>query len=420
MDNLIRNIKANRCILFIGPLMSTHKTERDHWTSPIEEYCSWLSGELTAGAVEFDKSTRVNPYYLAAKYLDGTNTRFESEFTKATGLMNIDPEIYKELAIVPFNTVINFNSDLLLNKALQEKGFEFNFNFYDYRGQEVTHLKVEEDIELVYNLFGSISRRSSRVITEKDQLEFMRKINSAPKLPDDLLGRIREDGNGKKCYIFLGFNFDEWPFRFLLDTLEVPKGEISISSGSEGADIAVMTRDFFNDRFGIQFHEQSRVDFIRTLTKQYHDSAYQHQFAYLDFVPEDEPFALSFREYLAQARLAKRFRFWDRSGVQPSEITNEIIEAEFDKATIYIPFISTKSINNEDFRLRVEKVMKKADALIFPIVTRNCLWRETFPDLESRAAIILPGKDEVLQSSSRTASDEDYLKIIRKINSKIR
>jgi hypothetical protein len=386
----------------------------------VEEYCSWLSAELIAGEVEFDRSPRATPYYLAAKYLDGTNTRKESENTKVTGLMNIDPEIYKELAVVPFNTVINFNSDQLLNKALREKGFEFNFNFYDYRGQEVTHLKAEVDIELVYNLFGSISLFRSRVITEKDQLEFMRKINSAPKLPDDLLGRIREKENEKKSYIFLGFDFDEWPFRFLLDTLEVPKGEISISSGSEGANIAVMTRDFFSDRFGIQFHEQTRVGFVRTLTQLYQDSVYQHNSGYLDYVSEDRDFAQSFREYLEQARLAKRIRFWDQSRVEASEITDELIKTEFDKATIYIPFISTKSINNPVFRARVDKMMEKKDTLIFPVITRNCLWRDTFPDLESKAAIILPGKDEVLQSSSRTASDEDYLKIIRKINSKIR
>lgn len=415
-DNILVDIKKNRCILFIGPLISALENN----TRSMEAYCLRLKQKLEENNIPFDPAAKNKPYYFLSKYFH-TNSEDvrSSEAQIVKEIYEKIPALYKELSVIPFNTIINFGFDQLMNKALKQAGYEFAFDYYNYRGGEKMHSKVDKEIQLVYNLFGSIDDPNSRVLTEQHQLEFLRKISSAPKLPDDIISRLKEDAAYSKSYVFLGFDFEDWPFRFLLDTLEIPKTNRSVSPKSTET-IAVMTSHFYQDRFGLNFLEEEPSDFITGLIKRYNASVFKHSKGYISFVKEDGLVVEGFRQNLNPSGLSKRISFWGKDELVSGDLIPNVIAAKLKEATVYIPFISNKSINNAEFRQELEAMMERPEVLIFPVIVEICLWTDVFSELEKRASIILPGKDEVLNSSSKTSSNEDYVKMVKIINSKIR
>lgn len=415
-ENILSDIKRNRCILFIGPLISNFEND----TRSMEAYCSRLKQKLEENNIPFDPAAKNKPYYFLSKLSHANNEDVRtSEALIVKEIYEKMPALYKYLAVIPFNTIVNFGFDHLMNAALKVAGYEFAFDYYNYRGGEKPHSKVDKDIQLVYNLFGSIDEPNSRVLTERDQLEFLRKISSAPKLPDDVISRLKEDTNNPKSYIFLGFDFEDWPFRFLLDTLEIPRTNRSVSP-KPSETIAVMTTHFYEDRFGLNFLQEEPSDFIKELFEQYTSSVFKHERGYISFVAEDLPIVKTFRESLDPSTLAQRIRFWDEREVPEGTVRSEVIAGELAQSTVYIPFISNKSINNAAFRQELQAMIARPEVLIYPVIVEICLWTDAFSNLEKRACIILPGKDEVLNSSSKTASSEDYVKIVKILKSKIR
>ena len=419
-DDLIEDIKANRCILFMGPLMSTFEDEGGQWVSHTELYCRHLESELQRTKVPFDNNAIRNPYYLATRYFSAQEDALTNDKKFIEELYKKDSSLYKDLSVIPFNTIINFGFDNYMNTALRKAGYEFEFRYYNYNGPEVSHINADKDIQLVYNIFGWIDEPMSRVLTEKNQLEFLRKINSSPKLPDDLLSRIKEGKDGPKSYIFLGFNFEEWPFRFLLNTLELPKVSRSVTLNALQNNVAVMTHDFYRDTFGFDFLQQSSQEFIKELITKYRNSIITHKYGFISYVDQEESVVQSFREFADITLQGRGISIWDKSQNIAGDITGDETSDNLKKATVYFPFISSKSILDESFRHEVNEMINRNDVLIFPIIVKVCLWNKVFPQLADRASVILPAKDEVLNSSFKTAAEADYMKMVRTINSKIR
>jgi hypothetical protein len=418
-EELINDIIAGRCILFIGPMIAS-SMEDGKWLSLIEKYCAGLSVELHRRNVAFDATATQNPYYLAGKFLDGTEVRSKFERDLASQLYANRPEMYEKLARLPFNTIVNLGCDKMLNDELIDKGYEFSFRYYNYRGGESSHLKTDDNIQLVYNLMGSLDDRSSRVLTERDQIEFIRRITSTPKLPDDLLSRIRQGSEEQKSYVFLGFNFGDWPFRLLLDTLEVPKAPTSIGFNSEQCNIAVMTRDFYEDRFGISFTDVSPIQFIDDLTARYDQQVYHHQYGLVSFNKESEEFATMLNENIEASGLGRRIMFWDRSKMNADDQVAETTALHLQRDSVYIPFLSKRALIDPAFRAEMTTMRGRPEVIIIPIAVHMSLWRETFPWLEKRAAVILPGPDSFLVNSTGQAGNEEYVRMVKIINSKTR
>jgi hypothetical protein len=451
IEQLINDIKNNRCILFLGPNIQTFKENDNKWVSHTELYCSKLQAELETHEVIYDHGACDNPYYMAGKFFDinkeklseGKKNEKESEIINLV-YQSRDADIYEGLASLPFNTVINFGFDHLLDKTLEKEGFEFESRFYHYRGPEMVSLQVDKDIQLVYNLFGSIKKpkfASSVIKNEKQQLEFLRTINSSPKLPNDLLKRIKEDttsADGKKSYIFLGFRFAEWPFRFLLDTLEIPK-ESRCSITPKGSDeIAIMISDFYEDRFGIQFSQESPSAFLDKLVKAYENISTKHKYGYISYHTNDKDDIRDFKTNLMGHKLTLRrnIQFFDRPMIPPDELEEARVKKELQRSTVHIVFVSPESIIDKDFQAEIKATMKrphydKVDpitgeiiekgVLIFVVHLRNCAWKTVFPDLEDRASLILPDKSLALKRAGNPApSSTDYINILEKINAKLR
>lgn len=428
---ILEDIKNQRCILFLGPLMTTVRY-KGRETSLTEMVCSQVTETLVANnLLAQDIDVQRNPYYVMSKYINylGGRKQLEDQFQTLNSQFVEGPSFaYYRLSKIPFNTIINFGYDHLMERALYKGGYEFQFNHYDYSGDRQQYLKDKDDPlstlddkkQLVYNLLGSLFDKGSQILTEDDQLEFMRQIAGDRKIPDNVISRIRDDKDGKS-YIFLGFNFEEWPFRFLLDLLDVPKKmKTSASPKLRNYNIALMTQEFYEERFGLQFLNSSPEEFTRELIEEYNKIIYKHKYGYVSYHDSDAEYVNAFLGNLENAGLSKRISFWHKDKLEGGELKNEVNSEKFEKATIYIPFINRYFVNDPHLQQELRTMMARPNVMIFPIISRNCEYQFRFQDLKRKAALMLPKENSWLVTATRTPTDDDYVSMIKKINSKIR
>ncbi|RYF94465.1 MAG: TIR domain-containing protein, partial [Chitinophagaceae bacterium] len=216
------------------------------------------------------------------------------------------------------------------------------------------------------------------------------------------------------------FNFEDWPFRFLLDILQLPKVKSSASPQLREYNIALMTQEFYQERFGLQFVSSIPEEFASELITEYRKDLPVHKNAYISYHDSDLEFVQAFKDNLSLSKLYRRFRFWDKEFIDPGDLKNEETEMNRSKATIYIPFISNRFLIDSALKQEMREMLKKPDVLVFPVIVKNCQFQSAFPDLKRKASLILPGTDDVLKSSTKEPEDADYIAILKKINSKIR
>jgi len=442
IGELILKIKDNRCVLLLGPLMKTFE-ENGKWVSHNEEYCANLQTKLGEEQVVYDLAGAENPYYLRTKYLNGSEARLLTEHNVFRQTYSKSSNIYEKLARLPFHTIINFGFDDFMPRALKKNGYEYKPYYYNYQGVDVSNIDVSNDMLLVYNLLGHWDKKETMAQTLSDQLVFHRKINSSPKLPDNLKTRFRSDVKGQKAFIFMGFDFKEWPVPLILDMLDIPKANLNCTISSE-CDTAVITgfngngnvsllNDIYSYCFGINIVKWPVEEFVTALVNAYPHN--DHQFGHVLHVEPDLEVKNGFYEHLVNSNLVvhRKIAFFNRDDILPDQIPREVILQSLEKASVFILFISNKSINDSNFRNDVNRIIarKKAQVnendkagcqiCVFPVIVRNCDWENVFPDLREYATIILPGENKNLLSSSKTrATEEDFLEMLSIINSKTR
>lgn len=426
IEKIVDDIHNNKCILFLGPLM---KAEYKGKVSPLVEiFCEQLLKEFTIENVTLNQGTKLNPYYVVTKYSTyvGGRTNLENKLKSHLDVfIKGSSTVYDALSKLPFNTIINFGSDRMMQNALNKNGYEFSDKYYNYNGKYEQYIYVDENMLLVYNLLGSVNDIDSQVLTEDDQLMFMKNIVRGPNLPDDLLSRMIENRNDSKSYIFLGFNFEEWPFRFLLDVLQLPKTKRSASANLPGYNIAFMTKEFYQDKFGLNFVELDPETFANKLIEVYKNkySIDDYKNGFISYHDDDADKFKKFSTHLNNSKLGRRIKFWSKDQMIVGDNKEKALQEHFDASNVFIPLISSSFLYDVHLTEQVKMMLEREGALVFPIIISHCDYISEFEDILFKSKLILPGpgdEDVLADSTGRESSDDIYLTMIKKINSKIR
>ena len=166
------------------------------------------------------------------------------------------PPIYHQLAQLPFHLIVNTTPDDFMVRALKEAGKRgVQEAWYNFQIDSVPELQsISSENPLVYNLFGSMRDTESLVLTEKDQVDFIKNIvlNEPPVPP-----RIMREFNEQKAYLFLEFDLRNWHFRLLLDGLNLTDRSITFAPKFSKADFDRLTYDYYEQSFQFQFVNQN-------------------------------------------------------------------------------------------------------------------------------------------------------------------
>lgn len=427
IEKIIEDIHDNKCILLLGPLMLA---EYNGDINPLYRiFCDRLVKELEPANIVVQPEAKSNPYYILTKYNSFVGGRTNLE-KKIKGFSDVflkgSSAAYDSLSKLPFNTIINFGHDRMMQNALNKNGYEFSDKYYNYRATNKQQIEgLDDKLQLVYNLLGSVNDFNSQVLTEEDQLLFMKKIVSEnTTVPDNVLSRLKEYPGENKSYIFLGFNFNEWPFRFLLDVLQLPKTKRSASPNMPGQTIALMTKEFYEERFGLNFIDLGPEAFAEKLVALYTDKykSDSHKVGFISYHDEDANIFSQFVKHLDNSKLGKRIKFWNKGQIVAGDNKENVLHNHLQEATVFIPLLSNSYLSDNQLTAQVRFMLSKQDTLIFPILVSGCDYQTAFEDIVFRSSLILPnGEDKFLLNALEDNLPHDvFLNIIKKINSKIR
>ena len=245
-------IEEERCVLMIGPEVAVAGTN-DSLQATLKNYLTDPSnntGELVYYSEDeffsFDNDTQKTLTYFKIR-------QFYNQFHP--------PEIYKKIAEIPFHVILSLSPDLLLKKILEEKGVNFDFDFYHKKQNPMAVERPTKQKPLLYNLVGSVEDEDSLVFTYNDLFDYLTRILGTHHHPNAL----REALKKKKNFIFLGFKFEKWYLKLLLRLLDLHQGGKYLNAFGKKAAIKVDAQSYYSREFNINFIDEDIAQFVENL-----------------------------------------------------------------------------------------------------------------------------------------------------------
>lgn len=230
LRNLVERIKRGNCVLVLGPRVAVRGNDPSR--RPLDEL---LANELLKDLDLLENEASRSPLtlrraadlYLEKKIGDRVSLELDVKdfYAREAGATT---DFHRDLAKLPFKLCLSTLPDNLMLTAFKEVGKLPQKGYYHFR--EVTSAPLfspTSDKPLVYYLFGDDEEPTSLVLTEDDLIKFLIAIaKSTPKIPD----QIRSILSPKDAsFLFLGFGFQNWYLRVLLQVLNVYGHEKAIA-----------------------------------------------------------------------------------------------------------------------------------------------------------------------------------------------
>lgn len=284
---LIDRIRDGDCVLFLGPDLFRDGENKNFY----EEFSRRKTEQMKQEEIMFDETQSGNIYYTVNRYIRGMSDlqlvgrRLESTsglaekraFTTLIESGIKENTLYGKLAELPFYLTINTNPDDMLLRCYQKKAAaaKYHFSYYDFM-RENNELVAEKELPdeinpdnfVLYNVYGHATKERARslITSEAEFIQFTRKVNLPNNgMPACIKNFIR---NEKYC-LFLGFNYEQWSLKILLQALgftgDTPKQNISFAYNG----LTKYHRDFYSDEMKFLFIDNNTEEFIDELVRRF-------------------------------------------------------------------------------------------------------------------------------------------------------
>lgn len=250
-DFIVKTIQRQRCILFLGPeLFRTN----DNNSSKQQVFFKTLADENPDKIVSYND----NGFFLFSSPQDETRIFLKIiDFFESQG----DDEIIKKIAEIPFHTIVSINPDSLLKKYFEQHNYPHSFEFFDKANKKDIAESPSIEKPLLYNLFGSIVKGDTLILTHEDLFEYFRAIMGNNVLPLEL----RTVLESALDYIFLGFQFDKWYIQLILSLLKLHDEKYHFIRYASANAINNDTESLCINHFKIEFIRTDNDSFLNTL-----------------------------------------------------------------------------------------------------------------------------------------------------------
>jgi len=197
LELLADNIQRETCIVLLGPSLSVDLQDK---------YREFLLSKQETYDIEIDHESFVLFHNKAKRQLFYTGLkRFYEEHAQPL-------DIHRKLVQIPFHLLLSTAADLRTQRAWEQSGLEYSFQFYDKRENPRDIERPTAAKPLLYNLFGSVQEPDSLVVSYDDLFKFLFAILRDKQLPRELDRTIKSS----KVFLFLGFDFEQWFLKIIL------------------------------------------------------------------------------------------------------------------------------------------------------------------------------------------------------------
>lgn len=418
---LSNDLARNRVVLLLGPYLPLYPngTEKLDFNSITSLHLSHL---LLEANFPFDHSQSTNLFYTAQKFIafkKNYRTRLEDEIAdlykvelekiKSETNNNI-PELYRKILKLPWHTIINTQPDNFFEEALKPNDV---FSYYHFRNKDHEPKKVNDDQFLVYNLCGvfvkekSNYRVDSLVLTEEDQVEFMRNLVSEnPRIPENVLSRF----DNEKTYIFLDCNLEDWHFRLLLEALKIHRESHTFSSRRPRNQLPSSAVEFYKNRYGFVFVNDNSEDFIDTLLSHYHPpdkKVYPPKKLFLAYDTSNEETARALKKQL-ELHKERNLAVWWKEDLEAADPISREVE-EMNSADAILLLVNADFLAGPGYSNYVKPALARVGAgqhpaKVFVVIESGCAWDQTELNTLSQKYILPSDRIPIRQQSQQDSN----------------
>ena len=266
-DTLVNNLKGKeKCVLVLGPEFINIDTNKNSFTESIQNYL------ITIGLKEELKDNLTQYLSDDGFFYFGKD---DDEYMYLEFIMSKITEFYRSreissyhklLSEIPFDIIISLSPDDLLHQACKNIGKEPVWRHYKGGNNllEDAPSEISTDNPLIYNLCGHYEDKQSMLFTFDNLFNFLRQFYQKPILPN-FQRHIKETNN----FLYLGFAYDKWYIKLLLDVLNNFQDANARFSKSAVLNFDPNKPDkqidFFNKSFRLKFSPSDEREFINKL-----------------------------------------------------------------------------------------------------------------------------------------------------------
>ena len=399
---LLHSIERGNCIPLLGPDLSTSSadgTRRNLAIALSHELAEILLEEKRFAVPDATNLSLVAQMFqnqLSRDELEVEVMRFYDKHKAA--LEACQDSTFQCLAGLPFSLLVSSRHDATLEYFLQKLGKRPRIQSYQFKGdrRDILGNLGSVDEPLIYQLYGSFDAPDSLVVTENDQLEFLKAVVAqCPKLPADLTNLF----SGKN-FLFLGFGLGNYHLRVLLHVLKL--SESAKSFALESTPVKEAQEDFaemFNDSVlfygelgynSLKLLDTGLDEFIQELHRRWEERHPAGNFdppdkhvsntseaeadapsVFISYVKEDEERA---KELFARLREEGLNPWIDTDGLRFGARWNDTLEDTITKDVDYFVVLQSRALSDrvesyvhKEVKLALERQDLRAGRYIFPV-----------------------------------------------------
>ncbi len=250
-DFIVKTIKRQRCVLFLGPELfkskdGKHALQHEFFKQLAEENPDKILSYNEDGFFLFNNPQSKTRMFL--KIIDF----FEENF---------DEGIIRKIAEIPFHTLVSINPDVTLKRIFEDSGKPYTFEFFDKNNKKDIVDAPTKDKPLIYNLFGSVTKEDTLILTHDELFEYFRAIMGNNILPLELRSALENALD----YVFLGFQFDKWYVQLILSLLKLHDEKYHFIRYASANKMCKETASLCINHFKIEFIDNDADKFVNTL-----------------------------------------------------------------------------------------------------------------------------------------------------------
>lgn len=275
-QSIARKVKEGSCVLFLGPAALTAKDKSGSW-QPITDLCAQFLTQKYDLKLSAGEDCNL-PYVASLLRVQNRSTDnvLQEEVSRFYADLADKCELHptlEQLTDLNFRIIVNSTPDNFVTRLYDQVARAYYFDFYNwYKPSSGVNFDFEKDSRVViYNLLGNYQKPESLVLTYKQQLSYIKKIvgeQQNERIPDTLTNAFKDF----RHHLFLGFDFEDWALRLMLDTLYKNVRDnvqpYSFTTKDERPAEAD-TKVFFQGEFGMQFPADNLETFVENLVKEY-------------------------------------------------------------------------------------------------------------------------------------------------------
>lgn len=386
--NLLQSFDTESCVLWLGPQASAF-LENGETVSIQIRMAQELARIIQATSkvpIDIDPQFASLLEYVGQKFLLIRAHENGNPIVKDVDLRITCRKLYEEIfrdavptplhrliAELPFHLIINTGGDQMMMKALKDTGkYRSAVAHYNYLDNEKNQHPVPVPTvsnPLIFNLFGDFSDHNSLVITEAHRLEFIEKfISNEPRVPDGLMKHLDKS----KKYIFLGFDWEGWHWKMLLQKLPFIRNSYAPASPANR-----FIREFFKEYFQVEFVAMGDTEFLSSLKESIAEAPLPNHsaknIAILRAPVEQDMHHCG--QLLGHLKSLPGISYWTEDLIDLGDQMENARQQAIRSADMIVLLVSVDFLNSPLLQLLPEIVeMRRSGKKVVTVVSRPCEW----------------------------------------------